>query len=139
MQIDNIQTYNNSNQNFKALRLKNGFEKYVKSMPKILNKLDDIEQDLSNTKNYHLDIGSDGFYITHTNGEKMYTPINIANAGKVLVIKARQGFSQAIKKLKYGTSQEVKQIEQNIKNAPTQIERTAEIVKVLDDYENLHK
>ena len=135
MQVNNIQTYNNKPQ-FKALRLKSGSERYISSMPdKVLNKLDSIGNYLSETQFYHLDIEQDNFHIRHTHGEKLYLPILINNAGNTLIIKAKQGVSQISKKLKFKTTKEVSLIEEKIKNSPTQIERTAEIVKVLDDYE----
>ncbi len=137
MQIDNIQTYNNSKQNFKALRIKRGSDKYISSMPnKVIDRLDCIGEDLANTKYYHLDIGNDGFFINHVSGEKFFPPININNVGKALIIKARQGLTQISKRLNYETTSEVKNIEEKIKSSSTQIERIAEIVKVLDNYEN---
>ena len=136
MQINNIQLYNNSNQNFNALRIKS--ERYVSSMPeKVINILDDIGKDLEDTKYYHLDIGKDGFFINHINGEKLFPPININNVGKSLIIRARQGLTQISKRLNYKTTNEVKNIEEKIKCSSTQIERTAEIVKVLDNYDKL--
>lgn len=136
MQINNIQTYNNSNQNFKALRLKKDSGKYVSALPdKVLNQLDDIGRYIANTKYYHLDIGADNFYITHLNEEKLFLPITITNAGKVLIIKAKQGLSQITKKLKFETTTEVKALENSIKQSTTQLERTSKIVKLLDDYE----
>ena len=138
MQINNIKTYNNSNQNFKALRIRRGADKYISSMPdKVIDKLDGVGEDLANTKYYHLDIGNDGFFINHISGEKFFPPININNVGKALIIKARQGLTQITKRLNYETTNEVKNIEEKIKSSSTQIERTAEIVKVLDNYEKL--
>jgi len=138
MQINNIKTYNNSNQNFKALRIKRGSNKYISSMPdKVIGKLDGVGEDLANTKYYHLDIGNDGFFINHISGEKFFPPINIYNVGKALIIKARQGLTQITKRLNYETTNEVKNIEEKIRGSETQIERTAEIVKVLDNYEKL--
>ncbi len=134
MKVNNIQSYNNS-QTFTALRLKNNSHKYVSTLPdKILNTLDSVGEFLADTKYYHLDIG-DNFYISHINGEKFYPPFPITNAGTCLLIKYRQGASLMTKKLKYEKSSDVQKACDEIKNAPTQIERTAVIVKHLDNYE----
>ena len=135
MQIDNIQTYNNSN-NFKALRFKNGCKFNLANMPeKVLSKVDSVRNGLADTKYYHLDIGPEEFYISHENGEKFYLPILVNKAGKVLILKFRQGLTQISKKLRYETDQEAVQATERIRKTETQFERTAEIVKVLDDYE----
>lgn len=135
MQVNGIK-YNHTNPNFNALRLKKGSEKYVSSMPdKVLNKLDDVGIYLEDTKFYHLDVEKDGFCIYHSSGERLYPPILFNNAGKVLIIKAKQGVSQITKKLNYRTSTIVETIDNKIKQASTQFERIAEIVRVLDDYE----
>ena len=125
---------------FKTLRLKRGSESYIKSMPKQSSeKIDKISNDLEKTAYYHLDIGKDGYYICSKDNEKFYLPINIINAGKTIIIKARQGLSQVSIKLKYKTTGEAVNAVKNIKNAKTQIERTSEIVKILDNYYNKYK
>ena len=137
MQVNNISIHNNSNPQFKALRLRPGSEKYISSMPdKVLDKLDSVGEYLKETKFYHLDVTKDDFFITNTNGERLYKPLLITNAGQVLIIKAKQGLSQISQKLKFKSLKEVSEIENKIKQAPTQLERTAEIAKVLDDYQN---
>ncbi len=140
MKINNIQKYNNTSQTFKALRHKRGSASYIKTLPKQTSeKLDKISKDLENTNFYHLDISKDGYYICNNDNEKYYLPINIINAGKVIIIKARQGLTQISVKLKYKTTNEVKNILEQIKSAKTQIERTSAIVKVLDNYEKEYK
>lgn len=137
MEIHNIQ---NTTHTFKALRLKKGSASYIESMPKqVSDKLDTISKNLENTSYYHLDIGKDDYYICHNDGEKYFLPINIINAGKVIIIKAKQGLTQISVKLKYKTTNEVKNILEQIKSAKTQIERTSAIVKVLDNYEKEYK
>ena len=139
MKIQKIQKYNTS-QTFKALRLRQGSASYIKSMPKQSSeKIDKISNDLEKTAYYHLDIGKDGYYICNNKSEKYYLPINIINAGKTIVIRARQGLSQVSIKLKYKTTGEAVNAVKNIKNAKTQIERTSEIVKILDNYYNKYK
>lgn len=137
MKINNIQKYNNTSQTFKALRHKRGSASYIKTLPKQTSeKLDKISKDLENTNFYHLDISKDGYYICNNDNEKYYLPINIINAGKALIVKARQGLSQVSIKLKYKTTNEATETLRNIKNVETQIERTSEIVKALDNYYN---
>ena len=97
-------------------------------------KIDTISKDLENTAYYHLDIGKDGYYICNNDNEKYYLPINIINAGKAIIIKVRQGLSQVSIKLKYKTMNEARDAVKNTTNAKTQIERTSEIVKILDNY-----
>ena len=139
MEVHNIQKYNTFH-TFKALRLKRGSVSYIKSMPKQMSgKIDEISKDLENTTYYHLDIGKDGYYICNNDNEKYYLPINIINAGKTIIIKARQGLSQISIKLKYKTMNEAKDVIRNTTNAKTQIERTSEIVKTLDNYYNEYK
>lgn len=135
MRVSDIQTYK-YNQSFNALRLKRGSTEYLKTMPEnVLSKLDNVKDRLSDTKYYHLEICKDCFYINEKEEENFYQPFLIHNAGKILLIKARQGLSQVTKKLRYATAEEVKVICDKIKNTQTQLERTAEIVKVLEDYE----
>ncbi len=134
MKVNNIQSYNNP-QTFTALRLKNNSYKYVSTLPeKVLNKLDGVGEFLADTKYYNLDIG-DSFYISHISGEKFYPPFPITNAGTCLIIKCRQGAALISKKLKYKKTSDVQKACDDIQSAQTQIERTAIIVKYLDDYE----
>lgn len=136
MEIHNIQKHNTS-QTFKALRLKKGAESYIKSMPKQLSeKIDKISKDLENTTYYHLDIGKDGYYICNNDNEKYYLPISIVNAGKTIIIKVKQGLSQISIKLNYKTINEAINAIRNTTKTKTQIERTSEIVKTLDNYYN---
>ncbi len=135
MKIDNINTHN-TNPQFKELRLKKGANNYISKMPeKASSKLEDIKEYLANTEFYHLDIGKDEFYITRADGEKFYQPYLSINAGKVLLLKARQGLTQISKKLKYDNAAKVKQLCQRISGGSTQIERAAFITKILDDYQ----
>ena len=134
MKINNIQSYNNT-QTFTALRFKSDSHKYISTLPdKVLNKLDSVGEFLADTKYYNLDIGN-SFYISHINGDKFYPPLTFSNAGICLIMKFRQGAALISKKLKYNKPSEVQKVCEDIKNAPTQIERTAVIVKYLDDYE----
>jgi hypothetical protein len=136
MKVNNIQTYNNSNNSFKALRFKQGYVHKLATMSdKVLSKMDTVRDKLADTVYYHLDIGYNDFYICHENGERLYLPLLINKAGKVLLIKAKQGLTQISKKLKYDSTQEVNNIYNKISKTSTQFERAAEIVKVLDDYE----
>ena len=139
MEVNNIQKYNLNN-TFKALRYKKGAETFIKSMPKqASDKLDEISKSLENTNYYHLDINKNEYYICHNDGEKYYLPINLINAGKTIILKARQGMTQMSIKLKYQTTNEVKNIIERTKSVKTQIERTSEIVKILDNYEKEYK
>ena len=136
MHVNKIQNYSSLNPNFHALRLKQNSSRYLMSMPpKVFNKLDSVGEYLANTKFYHLDIGYDDFFISHISSEKFYLPIMVNNAGNTLIIKAKQGATPVTKKLKYSTSNEVSALYDHIKNSSTQLERTAKIVKVLDEYE----
>ena len=136
MQVNNIQTQNN-NIGFKELRFKKGYMHNLSTMSeKVLSKIDTIKDSLADTKYYHLDIDANDYYISHQSGERFFLPIMVIKAGKVLILKFRQGFSQISKKLKYKTTKEVNQIDEQIRKASTQFERTAEIVKVLDNYES---
>ena len=66
-------------------------------------------------------------------------PLTIANAGKAVIIKAKQGLSQISFKLKYKTTAEAKDVIEKTRPAKTQLERTSEIVKILDNYEKEYK
>ena len=139
MEIHNIQKYN-ATQTFTALRLKKGSQSFINSMPKQMSdKLDEISKSLENTTYYHLDIGKDSYYICHKDGERFYLPVTIANAGKAVIIKAKQGLSQISFKLKYKTTAEAKDVIEKTRAAKTQLERTSEIVKILDNYEKEYK
>ena len=139
MKIYNTQKYNTT-QTFTALRLKPGSASYIKLMPKqVSSKLDEISKSLEDTTYYHLDIGKDNYYICRNDGERYFLPINIINAGKTLIIKAKQGLTQISVKLKYNTINEVKNIITKTSSVKTQIERTAEIVKILDNYKKQYK
>lgn len=139
MKIHNIQK-NNTTQTFTALRLKPGSASYIKSMPKQVScKLDEISKKLEDTTSYHLDICKDNYYICRNDGERYYLPINMVNAGKTLIIKAKQGLTQISVKLKYKTTNDVKAAIAKTQSVKTQFERIAEIVKILDDYEKQYK
>ena len=110
MRINNINNLD-TNTSFKELRLKRGAEQYISTVPKnVSEKLNKIKEELADTKFFHLDIGKDCFYICQADGEKFYQPFIITKAGKVLLIKSRQGLSQISKKLKYVSAEKVKKI-----------------------------
>ena len=133
MKIDCVQTYNN--RSFTALRIKKNNTNYLSSMPKkVIDKLDDVGEYLADTKYYHLDINKE-CYISHINGDRLYPPYPVDNAGTSLIIKGRFGASMVSKKLNYQKPSEVQKACDDIKSSDTQIERTAKIVKYLDDYE----
>lgn len=133
MKIDCIRTYNN--QSFGALRIKKNNADYLSRMPKkVVDKLDDVGEFLADTKYYHLDINKE-FYISHVNGDRLYPPFPVDNAGRSLIIKGRSGVSLTSKKLNFEKEGDVQRICDDIKSSDTQIERTAKIVKYLDDYE----
>lgn len=135
MRVNTIQN-NRSNPSHRALRIRNNNSRYLLTLPdKVLNKLDEIGQYLSNTKYFHLDITNDEFFICPTNGSRIYQPYTVTNAGKCIIIKGKLGLNTYIRKLKYKTEKEVNVICQKISAAQTQIERTTEIIKCLDDYE----
>ncbi len=135
MKVYGIQK-NNYNKSFKALRFNKGSEKFIAQMPsKALNKIEKVKNELADTEFYHLEIGSDCIYMKDNNGERLYQPFLLVQAGKVLVIKAKQGLTQISKKLKYNSIKEVNEICDRIKQTTTQFERSAEIVKTLDEYE----
>ena len=137
MKVNDIQNHN-TKPAFNALRFKNGSQNYISTMPKkVADKLEDIAKKLEDTTFYHLDIGRDSYYVSHKDGERYYLPILVNNAGKVFLIKFRQGLSQISFKLKYNTPNDVKKIYARVNAAPTQFERTAEIVKILDEYEKM--
>lgn len=139
MEVKNIQKYS-FNQTFHALRFKKNAEYYIKSMPKpASDKLEEISKKLENTTFYHLEISKNEYYICHNDGEKYFLPINLINAGKAIIVKAKQGLSQISLKLKYNTTNEVKDIIAKTKSVKTQIERISEIVKILDNYEKEYR
>lgn len=126
----------NHNINFSALRIskKNAKNNLSHLGKKTFNALDIVGEYLKDTKSYHLYIDKE-IYIRHLNGEKMYPPYTVQQSGKILLIGYKTGFEQTRIKLPFDTLKAAEEAKANVSESTTQIERTAKIVKYLDDYE----
>lgn len=125
----------NKNANFYALRIpkKDAEQRLSKIGEKTFSKIDEVGELIKDTKFYNLYIEQE-MYIRHINGNRLNPPYTVHTAGKSLMI-GHKGYNQKRIKITFDTTKLAEEAKNNISASETQIERTAKIMKYLDDYE----
>ena len=127
---------NNRNMKFSALRItkKNAKKSFCNLGRKAVDAIDLAGEIIKDTKFYHLYIDGD-VYIRHISGKKLNGPYTLQDAERTLTIGYKEGLEQVKIRLNFDTVKEAQEVRDDIRGSATQIERSAKIVKYLDDSE----